>query len=104
MYIFLMPAAHILDRATLLDRAAVLPPSLSQSSDVFCVVFCAADNCNCNMQKGGRPCDKSAATMNRDHEKEEKDNPSARNAPECVAQFNRERSKLGSGGHVQHVK
>ena len=33
--IFLWPAAHIL------DRAAVLPLSHSQSSDVFCVAFCA---------------------------------------------------------------
>ncbi len=33
--IFLWPAVHIL------DRAVVLPPSHSQSSDVFCVAFCA---------------------------------------------------------------
>ena len=104
MCIFLCPPVHISDCDTLLDPDTVLPPSLSQSSDVFCVVFCAADNCNCNMQKGGRPCDKSAATMNRDREKKEKANPSARNAPECVAQFNRDRSKLGPGGHVQHVR
>ena len=33
--IFLWPAEHILDRAT------VVPPSHSQSSDVFCVALCA---------------------------------------------------------------
>ena len=34
-----------------------------------------ADNCICIMHKGGRPCDKSAVTMNREREEEEQANP-----------------------------
>ncbi len=50
------------------------------------------------MQKGGRPCDKSAATMNREREKEEKANPSARNATECVATVQQGEEQVGSRG------
>jgi len=37
-----------------------------------------AHNCICIMDKGGRPCGKSAATLKRDREAEEKANPETR--------------------------
>ena len=79
----------LLQRRTLLlvtrrdGNCPSLTPSLSLVTFSVCrfvpeVPRLPTDNCICIMDKGGRPCDKTPVTMNRDHETDEKSNPEKR--------------------------
>ena len=83
VHIFLACGAHVGSNDRRIVPQCFLRRTVSLVTFSNCCPLCLkflvpTDNCICIMHKGGRPCGRSAATFNRERDKEEKANPEKR--------------------------